>query len=715
MELVRVEKEIAGRTLSIEIGKVARQAHGSALVRYGDTVVLATVVAEDREITDVDFFPLTVDYREKTYAAGKIPGGFIKREGKPSNKEILTMRMIDRPIRPLFPKGYFDEIQIMSMVLSADPDNEPDVLAVIAASAALMASHVPFEGPIGAVRIGKIKDDFIINPTHSQLEFSELDLVVAGTKDAVNMIELGSQPTKEQIVLDAIKRGFEVVKEICELIEEFSSKVNPTKKEVPPLGPEFEEIKGKIEAEFADRIKQSKQIHSKVERNSAIDKLRQEALEKFAPDSAENCELLTSFTKLAFEEVEEKITRELILEGKRVDGRSYDQLRPITCEVGILPRTHGSALFTRGETQALVTVTLGTSEDEQIIDGLTEEYSKKFMLDYNFPPFSVGEIRPIRGPGRREIGHGALAEKALARVMPPVEDFPYTVRVVSDILESNGSSSMASTCGASLALMDAGVPISTAVAGISIGMVSTPEKTVYLTDIVGDEDHFGDMDFKIAGTKDGITAIQLDLKIKGITFEQIEETFKRSRETRLKILEIMNQAIDKPRPDISPYAPRMLTVKIDPEKIGAVIGPGGKVIKKLQEDTNTTIWIEEDGTVYISGTDSEGAKKAKEEIEKLTEEVEIGKVYTGTVKSIRDFGAFIEILPGTEGLCHISELSEGYVSNVTDICKVGDTVKVKVIAIDELGRIQLSIKAANASPQGKQATELRSGSKRTRP
>lgn len=696
MESIRVEREIAGRKLSIETGKLAKQADGSVTVQYGETIVLATVVAEDKEITDVDFFPLTVDYREKTYAAGKIPGGFIKREGKPSNKEILTMRMIDRPIRPLFPKGYFDEVQIMTMVLSADPDNEPDILALIGASAALSISHVPFEGPIGGVRIGKINDEIIINPTYSQLELSEIDLVVAGTKEAVNMIELGSKPTDEATVLEAIKHGFEIVKQICDMINELTEKVNPTKKQPPALPSEYDILKEKIEQKYADEIYRCKQIPAKLERNSAVEKIKEKAIEELITKEEEDFDLKVRLAKLAFEEVEKEITRRLIIEGKRVDGRSYDDLRPISCEVGLLPRTHGSALFTRGETQALVTVTLGTSEDEQIIDGLTEEYSKKFMLDYNFPPFSVGEVGIIRGPGRREIGHGALAEKALAQVMPPVEEFPYTVRVVSDILESNGSSSMATVCGASLALMDAGVPITSAVAGISIGMVSLPDKTIYLTDIVGDEDHFGDMDFKIAGTEEGITAIQLDLKIKGISFEQIEESFKKAKQARLKILEIMNKTISKPRSSISPYAPRIVSVKISPDKIGTLIGPAGKTIKKLQEDTNTTIWIEPDGVVYISASNLENAEKAKKEVEKLTEEVEIGKIYEGKVKAIRDFGAFIEILPGTEGLCHISELSDGYVANVADVCKVGDTVKVKVISIDELGRIQLSIKAVQA-------------------
>ncbi len=697
MSVVKVEKEINGKKLSIETGKLAKQAHGSALVQYGDTMVLATVVYEPKDFAEVDFFPLTVDYREKTYAAGKIPGGFIKREGRPTNKEILTMRMIDRPIRPLFPKGYFDEVQIMAMVLSADQQNDPDILAMIGASAALSISPVPFEGPIGAVRIGRVNGEFVVNPTHSELEFSDMELVLAGRESAVNMIELGCQPCSEEDVRKAIELGHGVIKEVCGLIDEFVGKVGPVKNEVSPLPEEYNRILSSLESDFGDKLREAKCIVSKKQRNEAVDELRQQAIEKYVSADVDSDEAnkLTALTKMAFEEFEEQVTRQLVLEGKRADGRGYDDLREISCEVGILPRTHGSGLFTRGETQALVTVTLGTSEDEQVIDGLTEEYSKKFMLDYNFPPFSVGEIRPIRGPGRREIGHGALAERALAQVMPAVDEFPYTVRVVSDILESNGSSSMATVCGGTLSLMDAGVPISSPVAGISIGMVHDEQKTVYLTDIIGEEDHFGDMDFKVAGTKDGITAIQLDLKMKGISYEQIAETFEKAKTARLKILDKITSVISEPRENISEHAPCLMTVKIDPEKIGKIIGPGGKNIRKLQEETGATIEIEDDGMIYLSSIGQEPARKAKQAIEKLVEEVQVGKIYTGKVTAIKDFGAFVEVLPGTEGLCHISELSDKYVNSVTDICNIGDTVTVKVIGIDEQGRIKLSIRAAS--------------------
>ncbi len=690
----RVEREINGKILSIETGKLAKQAHGSALVRYGDTVVLAAVVSSPKELTDVTFFPLTVDYREKTAAAGKFPGGFIKREGRPTTKEVLTMRMIDRPIRPSFPKGYFDEVQIMSMVLSSDRENDSDILALIASSAALSVSPIPFKGPIGAVRVAKVKDEFVINPTHSELEFSEMDLVLAGRMKAVNMIELGSQPCSEETVAEAIVVGHGVIKEVCAMIDELVDQVKPVKQEDPQFPPEYDTILNGLKENFASAMRDAKQIVAKQERNQAMKDIKEQAAEKYIPADSDNKDLLTVLMKLAFEEFEEEISREMILNGKRADGREYDQLREITCDVGLLPRTHGSAVFTRGETQAIVTVTLGTTENEQVVDGLSEEYSKKFMLDYNFPPFSVGETRPIRGPGRREFGHGALAERALASVMPEVEKFPYTVRIVSDILESNGSSSMATVCGGTLALMDAGVPITSPVAGISIGMVSDAEKKVYLTDIIGDEDHFGDMDFKVAGTRDGITAIQLDLKMDGIDIESIKETFQRAKKTRLQILDKIAETLPEPRSEISEHAPCLLTIKIDPSKIGKIIGPGGKQIRKLQEETGANIEIEDDGTVYLSSVGQEGGLKARAEIEKLTEEVKIGKIYDGTVVSIKDFGAFVEVLPGAEGLCHISELSNGYVKSVSDICQIGDSVRVKVLDIDNAGKIRLSIRAA---------------------
>ncbi|NLX05117.1 MAG: polyribonucleotide nucleotidyltransferase [Phycisphaerae bacterium] len=695
MPVFRVEREIAGRTLSIETGRLARQSHGSAVVRYGDTVVLSAVVfSAPREM--LDFFPLWVDYREKTYAAGKFPGGFIKREGRPTNKEILTMRMIDRPIRPLFPKFYRDEVQIQAMVLSADQQNDPDILAAIASSAALAVSPIPFEGPIGAVRIGRVKDELVVNPLHSQSEFSSLELVLAGRKDAVNMIELGAEPTSEEVVLQAIEMGHGVITTICEMIEELVAQVNPVKIEAPGAPEHYEAILNALREKYTGALVEAKQIKGKQERNAAVDAVKEKAFEELAPEDNPEAETLKKIASMAFEEFEEAVVRRQIIEGRRSDGRQAEELREITCEVGTLPRTHGSAVFTRGETQALVVATLGTTEDEQIVDGLAEEYSKKFMLDYNFPPFSVGEVKPIRGPGRREIGHGALAERCLANVMPSVEDFPYTVRLVSDILESNGSSSMASTCGGTLALMDAGVPIREPVAGISIGLVKEGDTELLLTDIIGEEDHFGDMDFKVAGTKSGITGIQLDLKMRGIPMHLIRGTFDRAKQTRMRILDIMLATIDQPRPEISEYAPKLLTIKIDPEKIGTVIGPGGKMIRKIQDETGANIEIEDDGTVYISSRGGDGAYKAREMVEQLTEEIEVGKTYTGKVVSIKDFGAFIEVLPGQDGLCHISELADGYVGSVTDVVSIGDTVTVKVIGIDDQGRVKLSKRAIDS-------------------
>ncbi|MFA5866120.1 MAG: polyribonucleotide nucleotidyltransferase [Phycisphaerae bacterium] len=703
MAVLRVEREIAGKILSIETGRFARQAHGSAMVQYGETVVLSNVVSSPSEPEEDNFFPLTVDYRERTSAAGKFPGGFIKREGRPTNKEILTMRMIDRPIRPLFPKGYFDEVQIMGMVLSADQQNDPDILTIIASSAALSISPIPFMGPIAAVRVGRLEGQFVLNPTHSQLEFSDMDLVLSGTKDSVNMIELGCQSCSEDVVLEAMKFGHEHIKTICGMIDELTSQVKPVKQPVPVMPPEYNHIITQLFTDFREPLRQAKQTVMKQERNTKIKELRDQAIAKFAPVSAENHALLRIYTKMAFEDFEEKIVCELILEGKRPDGRGYDDVRTITCEVGMLPRTHGSAVFTRGETQAMVTTTLGTTDDEQIVDGLAEEYSKKFMLDYNFPPFSVGEVRPVRGPGRREIGHGALAERSLAQVLPAVEDFPYTIRLVSDILESNGSSSMASVCGGTLSLMDAGVPITAPVAGISIGMVSNSEKRVFLTDIIGDEDHYGDMDFKVAGTEKGITGIQLDLKMQGLPFDLIAPTLEKAKTARLKILGIMLQTLATHRPSISTYAPKLITIRIDPAKIGKVIGPGGKMIRKLQEETGATIEIEDDGTIYLSSPGGEGALLAKEEIEKMCEEIAVGKVYTGKVISIKDFGAFIEVLPGQDGLCHISELSNKYIGSVTEVVNLGDEVTVKVIGIDDQGRIKLSMKAMNPQAEGEES------------
>lgn len=686
MAIVKVERKIGEQTLSIETGKLARQAHGSAVVQYGDTVVFAAVVT-DKAREGIDFFPLTVDYREKTSAAGKFPGGFIKREGRPTNKEILTMRLIDRPIRPLFPKEFRDEVQIQAMVMSADQQNEPDILAIIAASAALSVSHIPFQGPIGAVRVGRVDGQFVINPNYSQTELSDMELVIAGQEDAVNMIEFGGQVIEESVVADSIAFAHTQISEICSLINELTEKAG---KEKTWQAPECDsDLYEKVRSLSESKLHEIKGIAGKQERNQATDDLYESVVAELCPEGAENAPA-PDMVKQFLHEIEEKVVRDRIVQGNRPDGRGPEDIRQITSEVSVLPRTHGSAIFTRGETQAFVVTTLGTTDDEQIVDGLAEEYSKKFMLHYNFPSFSVGEVRPIRGPGRREIGHGALAERCLEAVMPAADVFPYTVRLVSDILESNGSSSMASTCGGTLALMDAGVPITAPVAGISVGLVTENDQTVLLTDIIGEEDHFGDMDFKVAGTTEGITGIQLDLKIRGLTHDIIVQTLERARQARLKILEEMARTIEKPRPEISIHAPRLLTIRIPVDKIGMVIGPGGKGVKGIQEDTGAHIGIEDDGTVYISCANMEGAEAARNRIAAMTEEVEIGKTYTGRVQAIKDFGAFVEVLPGQDGLCHISELSDQFVDNINDVCKVGDMLQVKVIDIDDNGRIRLS-------------------------
>ena len=690
MTVIKVEAEIDGRNLSMETGYLAKQADGAVLVRYGETVVLATVVSSDPR-PDIDYFPLTVDYREKTSAAGKFPGGFIKREGRPSTKEILTARMVDRPIRPLFPAGYFNEVLVQVLVLSADGQNDPDVLAIIGSSAALAISSIPFEGPIGAVRIGRLDGKFVVMPTTAQLDHSEMDLLVTGTDSAINMIEMGARELPEKTVLEALEQGHQIIRTIVALQQELAAKVGKPKHcelHQPP-----EELRRRIDG-YAERLRQARQIAGKQERAAAVDKIKSEALAQLtAVDSATGRPAQDpAQVKLLFDALEEKLVRELILAGVRADGRDATTIRPLACHVAILPRTHGSAIFSRGETQALVTTTLGTGDDEQIVDGLGAEYAKKFMLHYNFPPFATGEVKRIMGPGRREIGHGALAERALEPVLPTPQQFPYVIRVVSDILESNGSSSMASVCGGTLALLDAGVPLIRPVAGISIGLVGDGSRDVLLTDIIGEEDHFGDMDFKVAGTTEGITAIQLDLKIRGLRMALIAATLEQARLARLTILDKMKATIATHRPQISVYAPRLLTIHINPEKIGKVIGPGGKTIKKIVETTGAKIDIEDDGTVFISAVGMEAAERAREEVERLTEDVKVGRIYTGRVTSVKDFGAFIEVTPGVDGLCHISELSDKYLKNVGEAVKIGQEVRVKVIAIDDQGRIKLSRK-----------------------
>ncbi len=700
MQATRVERQIGGRTLSIETGTLAKLADGSVTVQYGDTVVFAAVVrANPRE--GIDFFPLQVDYRERRAAAGKYPGGFMKREGRPTTKEVLTARLIDRPLRPLFPKGFMDEVQIHLNVLAADQQNDPDVLAGIAASAAIALSDIPFLHPTAHVRVGRINGEFVLNPTTEQIEYSELDLVVAGTRHFVNMIEVGSREVDEDVVADAIEFGHNAVVEIVGMIEELQKRL-PREKVGDIKWPDAAFVDA-IRSRVTDKIREVKGQAGKANRSEAIKQILSDLIQEMAPSVTDPNASYTAIIgardkqkqiRNIFVEVEEQVTRETILAGVRPDGRDFKSIRPINCQVGVLPRVHGSAIFSRGETQAMCTVTLGTSSDEQLVDGLIEEYNQKFMLHYYFPSYSVGEVRPIRGPGRREIGHGALAERSLIAVLPSVDQFPYTVRIISDILESNGSSSMASSCGGSLALMDAGVPITRPVAGISVGLVKEGDRQALLTDIIGEEDHFGDMDFKVCGTRVGITAIQLDIKTEGIDHAVIRETLHRAKEARMIILDKMEAALAKPRAEISKWAPRLLSIKIDPEKIGKIIGPGGKNIKKLQADTGANVDIEDDGTIYISSVDSAAAEKCRDIIEAMTAEVKVGKIYAGKVVSIKEFGAFVEIAPETDGLCHVSELSDRYVQNVRDFVNEGDEVRVKVILIDDTGRIKLSRKAA---------------------
>lgn len=687
----QIERQIGAQVLSIEVGKLARQAHGAAVVRYGDTIVLGTVVtAAARE--GIDFFPLTVDYRERMSAAGKFPGGFFKREGRPTTKEILSARMIDRPLRPLFPEAFRDEVLIQVLVLSADTENDPDQVGFIAAAAALAVSQIPFNGPAASVRVGRVDGQFVVNPTRTQLEYSDMDVVVAGPMSAVNMIEVGARELSEEAVADAIRFAHDHgVKPICEMLAELKRQAGqPCAWQKPEVDEKF---MAKVRDLVAAPLREAKRNTGKQARKAASEAVYQKAIAQFCPEGVENPEHTADEVNAIVSMLEEKTVREMILNEKiRPDGRKLDEVRPLAAEVGWLPRVHGSSLFRRGETQALVTTTLGTSRDEQLIDEMMEEYSKKFMLHYNFPPFSVGEVRRVGAPGRREIGHGMLAERSLEAVLPSPEQFPYTIRLVSDILESNGSSSMASVCGGSLALMDAGVPIKSAVAGVSIGLVEENGKWVLMADIQGEEDHYGDMDFKVAGTRDGVTGVQLDIKAHGITHDIIREAFKLARQCRMHILDTMDKAIAAPRSEISEFAPRLITVKINPEKIGKLIGPGGKGIKGIEAATGATIDIEPDGTVFISCIDAGGAKKAEEMVQRITEDVQIGAIYEGKVISIKDFGAFIEIFDGQDGLCHISELSDGYVKNVTDVVKIGDPIKVKVIAIDDQGRVKLSRK-----------------------
>ncbi len=697
-----VSCEIGGQTLSLETGDLAKQAAGAVLVRYADTVVfVATQDGTPRR--GIDFFPLTVDYRERFAAAGKFPGGFLKREGRPTTREILTARLTDRPIRPMFPKGYKDEIQVMANVLAVDPEHDPDVHAITGASAALMiAPSIPFQGPLAAVRVGKVDGQLVIFPTLEQTAEGTLDLIVAGNLESVLMIEGFAKQMPEDEMLEAILFAQTNIIAICELQMKLVAELGVVKDEYEAAGEN--PLLASIHADGFARLKTAMQSSVKAERHEQTKALKDELIGKLFPEDAEETADGASRGdfKDAFHDLEQLVVRDLILNDKtRLDGRSMNDLRDINCNVDLLPRVHGSAVFTRGETQSICTITLGTPRDTQRVDGPVEEYEKRFMLDYNFPPYSVGECRMIRGPGRREIGHGALAERSVASILPDSEAFPYTIRAISDITESNGSSSMASVCSTTLGLMAAGVPILQPVAGISIGVVAEPDgRFELLTDIIGDEDHFGDMDFKIAGSQIGITGIQLDLKIKGISKEIIVATLAQAKEARLNILRSMLGTLSQPRAEISEHAPRLERTQIDPEKIGLLIGPGGKTIRAIQEETSTQIDIQEDGTVTVSSTDGAAAQAALARIEALTEEVKVGRIYSGTVSSVKDFGVFIEIAPGKDGLCHISELADGFVKSVADVCKVGDKMEVKVIAVDDQNRVKLSRRAVLAEAAG---------------
>ncbi len=685
-QVTRKEIQIGGQTLSLETGHLAKQADGSVVMRYGDTMVLMTAVAAKTPRVGVDFLPLTVDYRENTYAAGKIPGGFFRREGRPNEKEVLTSRMIDRPLRPLFPDGWAFETQIIGQLWSSDKENDSDVLAITGASAALVISDIPFPEPIAAVRVGLSPDgEYLFNPTFSELETSRLNLIVAGTREAIVMVEAGSNEVSEDEVLEGIFRGHDEIKRLVAWQLELVEQVGKPKREVP-VREEIPGVREKVTG-WKDKLAGTMRIKDKLASYGATADLKTEMLEGFGEEEED----ARAFAGRLWYDLQDEILHEEVLNnGTRMDGRRFDEIRDLTCEVGVLPRTHGSALFTRGETQALVTVTLGTSQDAQRLDFVEGESIRRFMLHYNFPPFSVGEARFLRGPGRREIGHGALGERSLSVAIPGEEDWPYTIRVVSDILESNGSSSMATVCGGSLALMDAGVPIKAPVAGIAMGLIKGGDRFEVLTDIAGAEDHHGDMDFKVAGTREGITALQMDIKIGGITKDIMSQALAQAKKARLEILDAMHASIEAPRENISPYAPRILTITINKDKIRDIIGPGGKMIRSIVERTGCKIEVHDDGRVDIASTDEDSTQKAVEIIKELTAEAELGKTYVGKVVRVVNFGAFVEILPGVEGLCHISEIENHRIDEVTDVLNEGDEVTVKVIDIDATGRVRLS-------------------------
>jgi len=685
------EVEVGGRVLTFETGKMAGQASGAVFARYGETGVLVTAVASDRLREGIDFLPLTVDYLEMSYAAGRIPGGFFRREiGRPSEKETLTSRLIDRPIRPLFPKGFYHELQIIATVLSVDTENDPDIIALNGASAALAISDIPFRGPIAAVRMGKLGGDLVVNPTFCQLKESTLNLIVAGTKDALVMVEGGAALASEDDILEALYTAHAHIQPILELQERMQAEVGKPKKPIPEVAVD-EELKARVAELSREKILQAVAVAEKKLRHQTLENSLQEVIAVLGPEYEGREREIAGF----FGEQEKTLVRDMVLnQQRRIDGRSYAAVRGISCEVGLLSRTHGSALFSRGETQALAVATLGTVSDEQRIETLSGDTFKAFMLHYNFPPYSVGETRMLRGPSRREIGHGALAERALARVLPGPEEFPYTIRVVSEILSSNGSSSMATVCGGSLAMMDAGIPIKAPVAGVAMGLIKEGDKVAILSDILGDEDHLGDMDFKVAGTGAGITALQMDIKIGGITREIMSQALHQARDARLYILDRMNEVIPQPRTELKENAPKIVVLQINPDKIREVIGPGGKTVKHIVAVTGAKVDIEDDGRIHIASPDSAAANQAIKMIREITQEAEIGQFYRGKVKKILEFGAFVEILPGTDGLVHISELDKQRVKKVTDILKEGDEVVVKVLDVDRQGKIRLSRKAA---------------------
>jgi polyribonucleotide nucleotidyltransferase len=689
----RIEKTFAGRKLTLETGRMARQAHGATLIQYGETVLLVTAVAQDRP-THLPFFPLTVEYRERTYAAGKIPGGFFKREGRPGEAEVLSARLVDRPIRPLFPDGYMNETQIMIHVLSADQENDADVLAVLGASASLCMSKIPFQSPVAAVRVGRIQGTWILNPTFQQLEFSDVDIVVAGTADGILMVEGGAVEIPEEDIVDALDAAHAGIRELVAIQKEFLDGMSQPKMAYTPVVP-GEDLRERVTELTVERIASAMQVTDKAERGEALRALRDEVQEALAEAFPEH---ETMIGELLYQSEKNAMRRMILQQGVRADGRKVDEIRDISCEVNVLPRTHGSALFTRGQTQALAVATLGTAQDEQRIESIdvATETTKSFMLHYNFPPFSTGEAKPLRGTSRREQGHGALAERAIQPLLPAYEEFPYTIRVVSEVLESNGSSSMASVCGASLALMDAGVPLRSSCAGVAMGLIKEGSSVAVLTDILGMEDALGDMDFKVAGTRKGVTSIQMDIKIEGLTVDVMREALERAHKGRLHILDRMDATLNTARSELSRWAPRIITIQINPEKIGDIIGPKGKTIRGIQDETGAQINVDDSGIVTIASVSGEGGERAKERIRAIVAEPEVGVIYEGVVKSTTAFGAFIEIIPGVEGLCHISELQDGRTERTEDVLKKGDVTRVKLLSIDEKGRMRLSRKAALA-------------------